>query len=409
MPSSPEADTEIKSLIEGVQRDVKGFKDTHAELLKAKADGKAVSDLESKIAALNLAIDTKQDEIKARVDRIETALRRTKTDPEGKGQTEEQIAHKKALDTYLRKGRNEKDLQELEAKAMSVGSDPDGGFHVSPDTTGRVVTKVYETSPFRQYASAQTIGTDRLKGEYDLDEASAGWVSERGSRSETNTPQMGWWEIPVHELYANPKATQQLLDDANVNIEQWLADKVSSKFGRIENDAFVNGDGAGKPRGILTYASGTTFTNTVKQIEQINSGSNGALTADGILSLMGALKTAYQNGAIFGFTRAGITAIRKLKDSQNRYLWEPSYQAGKPSLLLGYPCIEFPDLQAIANDSLSGFFANLAVGYQIVDRQGIRTLRDPYTDKPNVSFYTTKRVGGDVVNHEAIKIQKLAA
>ena len=313
-------------------------------------------------------------------------------------------SYKAAFDRYLRK--DDRALTPDETKALSVGSDPDGGYVVNPDLSGRIVMKVFETSPMRAYASIQTISTDALEGLFDLEEAASGWVAETDTRAETNTPQVGKWRIPVHELYAKPKATQKLLDDAEINMEAWLASKVSEKFSRDEAAAFVNGNGVGKPRGFLTYADGTTLPGT---IEQFDTGANGAFAsapngADVLLSALYGLKQVYRANATWFMNRTTTGLVRRLKDSNGEFVWSPGVAAGQPATLLGYPVAAFEDMPDPATGSLSIAVGDMREGYQIVDRIGIRTLRDPYSAKPYVEFYTTKRVGGDVVNFEAVKI-----
>lgn len=318
-------------------------------------------------------------------------------------------AYKSAFDRFLRKGEEIMGMDER--KALSVGSDPDGGYVVNPDTSGRIVQKVFETSPMRAFASIQVISSDALEGLFDLNEASSGWVGETASRSETNTPEIGKWRIPVHELYAAPRATQKLLDDASINMEAWLASKVSEKFARDEAAAFVNGNGVGKPRGFLTYENGTTLPGT---IERFDTGVNGVFAAapnggDVLINALYGLKAQYRANATWFMNRATLTLTRKLKDSDGAYLWSPGIAAGQPATLLGYPVASFEDMPDPATDSLSIAVGDMREAYQIVDRLGIRTLRDPYSAKPYVEFYTTKRVGGDVVNFEAIKLIEFTA
>ena len=317
--------------------------------------------------------------------------------------------YKAAFDRFLRKG--EEVMSVDERKALSVGTDPDGGYVVNPDLSGRIVMKVFETSPMRAYASIQVISTDALEGLFDLEEASSGWVGETDARSETNTPQLGKWRIPVHELYAKPKATQKLLDDASINMEAWLASKVAEKFARDEANAFVVGNGVGKPRGFLTYGSGTTLPGT---IEQFPTGSSGAFAAapnggDVLINALYGLKAQYRANATWFMNRATMTLTRKLKDNDGAYLWSPGIAAGQPASLLGYPVASFEDMPDPAANSLSIAVGDMREAYQIVDRLGIRTLRDPYSAKPYVEFYTTKRVGGDVVNFEALKLVRFGA
>jgi HK97 family phage major capsid protein len=317
--------------------------------------------------------------------------------------------YKAAFDTFLRKG--EEVMGPDERKALSVGTDPDGGYVVNPDLSGRIVMKVFESSPMRAYASVQVISSDALEGLFDLNEASSGWVGETDSRAETNTPQLGKWRIPAHELYAKPKATQKLLDDASINMEAWLASKVAEKFARDEANAFVVGNGVNKPRGFLTYASGTTLPGT---IEQFPTGASGALASapdggDALINALYGLKQQYRANATWFMNRATLKLVRKAKDSDGAYLWSPGIAAGQPATLLGYPVASFEDMPDPASNSLSIAVGDMREAYQIVDRLGIRTLRDPYSAKPYVEFYTTKRVGGDVVNFEAIKLIKLGS
>jgi HK97 family phage major capsid protein len=205
-------------------------------------------------------------------------------------------------------------------------------------------------------------------------------------------------------MYAMPKASQKLLDDANLNVEAWLSEHISAKFGRDEATAFITGNGVNKPMGIMSYASGTSFG----QVEQINSGSSGAFTADGLIDLVYGLKEPYKANAVFLMARSSVKLVRKLKDSQNQYLWAPGLNGNSQSQLLGFPIYEAADVAAASASSLSAAFGDFRAAYQIVDRVGIRMLRDPYSSKPHILFYTTRRVGGAVKNFEAFKIHKLA-
>ena len=309
-----------------------------------------------------------------------------------------------AFGRFLRKG--EERFTPDEHKALSVGTDPDGGYVVYPDMSGRIVQRVFETSPMRAYATVQTISSDALEGLYDLDEAGASWVGETESRAETDTPQIGRYRIPAHELSAKPQATQKLLDDAAINMEAWLSTKVADKFARTEASAFVTGNGINKPRGFLTYTDGTTLPGT---IEQFDTGVNGAFAAapsggDILISALYGLKAPYRANAVWAMNRATTTLTRKLKDTDGSYLWAPGIAAGQPASILGYPVASFEDMPDPATGSLSIAVGDWREAYTIVDRIGIRVLRDPYSSKPYIQFYTTKRVGGDVVNFEAIKI-----
>lgn len=425
---------ELAKAVEGVKTGFEAFKEANDQRIKEiEAKGAADPLLEEKLAKIERDMDAKQ----AKLDQFELAMKRqsrTVVDEKGneidldakaakwanmvarsRGTRVEDFgakqldAYKQAFDTFLRKG--DEIIGADEKKALSVGTDPDGGYVVHPDMSGAIVTKVFETSPMRAYASIQVISTDALEGLYDLEESASGWVSETDARSETGTPQLGKWRIPVHELYAKPKATQKILDDAEINMEAWLANKVSEKFARDEAAAFVNGSGVNKPRGFLTYPDGTTLPGT---IERINTGANGAFAAapnggDALIDALYGLKAQYRANATWFMNRATTKLARKLKDSDGAYLWSPGIAAGQPASLLGYPIAAFEDMPNPATGSLSIAVGDMRAAYQIVDRVGIRTLRDPYSAKPYVEFYTTKRVGGDVINFEAIKLIEFSA
>ncbi|MFW0776999.1 MAG: phage major capsid protein [Rickettsiales bacterium] len=347
------------------------------------------------------------DNYKSRLDQIETAYNRPSLDDNMLGQksTSSNGEYSKAFRNYLRKGMDA-GLEALQTKALSVGSDPDGGYLVTPTMSSKIVQAIFETSPMRQLASIETISSDALEMIDDHDEAEAGWTTETAVVTETDTPTIAKRNIPTHELYAQPKATQKLVDDAAIDVESWLADKISDIFARKENTAFVSGDGVGQPRGILSYAAGTSWG----QIEQIDSGSDGAVTADGLINLFYSLKDEYSKRANFLMNRTVVQSVRLLKEATtNQYLWQPGLAAGTPDTLMGVPVHLAADMPVAASDSLSVAVGDFKSAYQIVDRHGIRILRDPFTEKPFIKFYATKRVGGDVVNYDAVKLLKLAA
>jgi len=316
------------------------------------------------------------------------------------------IAYNENFEHALRRGKLTPDQE----KALAVGQDPDGGYWVSPDKSGEIVKIVHETSPIRQQCSVVQIGTDALEGTRDLQQGAASWVTELESRTESSTPQIEVWRIPVHELHAQPAATQKMLDDAQFDVEGWLADKTAEAFMLAENTAFVSGTGVGKPRGFTTYAAGVPSSTTFEVIEQVGTGTSAAFDAttpgDVFHTTIGKMKQPYLAACRWGMNRTTLAETRKIKDGDGTYLWEKSFQANQPFILLGYPVDMFEDMAAIAGNSLSIAFANWRRAYTVVDRIGIRVLRDPYTSKPKVLFDTTKRVGGDVTNFEAIKLIK---
>ena len=426
---------DVLASVDGVNRAFDEFKKANDEALKQKLDGKSVDVLiEEKTAKINADISAHQktlddfiasqkrksrsllDENGNEIDLDKKAydwISQSVGDRSRKATGEDLQAYKGAFDTFLRKGDQIMDRDE--AKALSVGSDPDGGFQVHPDMGGSVVTRVFETSAMRAYASVQTISTDSLEGTVDDDEAAAEWTSETGTRSETGTPQIGTWRIPVHELHASPRATQKILDDASTDIEAWLAGKVADKFARAENAAFVNGDGVDRPRGFLTYDDWASAGDYQRDgLEQFDSGVDGGFAVapnggDILIKVTNQLKAPYRANANWFMNRTTCEMVRKLKDSDGAYIWQPGLAAGQPSSLLSYSVASFEDMPDPATGSLSLAFGDMRATYQIVDRMGIRVLRDPYSAKPYVVFYSTKRTGGDVISFEALKIIKLAA
>lgn len=418
--------SEQKSAVEQVESLFTKFREANDERLKSIEQNVTAADglLTEKTEKLNAAIDEALDRAKAAEEAAVSAKRNRLAEAgaervkaadlaafgrragESVGE-DEYLEAKGQFRAWMAKGS----VGSWVEKAMSVDSDPEGGYLVMPDTSGRIAGLVYETSPMRQVAAVQTISTDALEGLRDLDEAGAGWVSERGSRTATDSPQLGKYRIPVHEIYAMPEATQKILDDAEIDPESWLAGKVADKFARTENTAFVTGDGVGKPRGFTTYTAGTPSATTYDVVEQNATGVSGDFAASDPANIMFdtvySLKAPYRQGAVWAMNRTTQAAVRKLKDGDGNYLLTPDFRSGSLGVsMLGFSIVEFEDMADIAANSLSIAFGNFGVGYQIVDRTGVRVLRDPFSNKPYVQFYTTKRVGGDVVNFEAIKLIK---
>lgn len=394
------SDVSIKEVAEELQKSLHDFRQyVDKELKEIKEKGVADPTTVDTIHKLNDRIDTLQ----AKISR--PALPR-----DDKAAIAED---RKELADFLRRGSvSEKAL--ARQKAMSEGSDADGGFFVSPDTSGRIITKLIEMTPLRGLANVISTGKEKVEGIVDRDDAGGGWVSETGSRSDTTTPAIQKYEIPVHEMHASPKQTQNLIDDGDFDVAAWLEQRVGVKFATLENAGFITGTGAGQPRGFTTYTTAATAdsSRTWGQIEHVATGTAGDWTAanvDKIFDLESALKQGYRQGAAFLGPKSVLLKVRKMKTGDGQFLWQPGLQAGKPSLLIGYPYNESEDMPAIAANSLSLAFANWQEAYTIVDRRGIRVLRDPFSSKPYVVFYTTKRVGGAVLNFDAIKMLKFAA
>ena len=433
---------EIKNILDKQGEAFDQFKKANDELLKAKAEGKSVEAIEAKLAKISTDLD-KFAEIKEQFEEIEKKLARPGFNSDPKD-AEAKAAELKSFNNTLRaeyqaKGRafpGEFDqdgyaayksgffkvtagvqmdsLSSDERKAMSAGSDPDGGYMLPHSTMGRMVTKLYEQSIMRQIADVVTISTDKIEGIVDDDEADAGWVSELGSRSDSGTPQVRKYEIAAHEMYAMPKISQKLIDDASTDVEGWLAGKVADKFARVEGTAFWQGTGAGQPRGLAMYTTAATADGSRAwgQFEHVKSGANGdfhTTQLDPLHDIQGAMKDHFLQNAQWVMRREVRTKARKLKESTtNRYLWEPGMQVGAPERLNGDPVRVDQYMPTLATDSLSLAFGDFRQAYTIVDRLGVRTLRDPYTAKPYIVYYSTKRTGGGAMNFEAVKFLKFS-
>lgn len=366
--------------------------------------------LNEKVSRLDQVINKTQDDISA----LKTAMRR----PSFSGDNASLLTgfdseYKSAFMQYVTKGIEPDHA--MFTKEMSVISDPQGGYSVPVDMSDRIITRQQDTTPMRQLATVMNISSDAVEMLRDTTEAEAQWVSELGTRSDTDQGAIGRIRITAHELYAQPKATQKLLDDSILNVEEWLINRVAAKFSVRENTAFVSGDGVGQPRGFLSYTTAATAdaSRNWGVLEHVATGVAGAFptsdASDVLITLMNKLKAGYLAKAAWLMPRSVVDMIRKFKESgTGAYIWQPSLQAGTPATILGYPVVLAEDMPSVSSGSYSVAFGNFEEGYTIVDRKGLQTLRDPYTAAPFVKFRCSKRVGGDVVNFDAIKLLKFA-
>lgn len=357
--------------------------------------------LEEKVERLDRALS----EQKAMVDRAMLNGRRPNlaVDP---AETE----HKSAWSAYLRRGDSTA-LAQFEAKALSAGSGPDGGYVAPPELDRMIESRLRQVSPMRAIATVRTTGAAVFKKPISVAGAGSGWTGETGARDQTASPALAMLEFPTAELYANLAATQTLLDDAYVNIEEWIAGEVEEAFAGQERAAFVLGDGDNKPRGFLDYDLVPESAHVWGKIGYVASGVDGGFAAadpaDALIDLIYAPKPQFRQNARFVMNRKTVSAVRKLKDADGRYIWEPSDAGG--ATLLGYPITEIEDMPDIAVGAPAIAFGDFARGYLVIDRAGVRVLRDPYSAKPYVLFYVTKRVGGGVQNFDAVKALKFSA
>lgn len=324
------------------------------------------------------------------------------------------LAHKAAFDGYVRRGDASR-LARIEEKALAVGtnSGADGGYLVPPETEAAVNSALKAISPMRAISGIRQVSGSVYNRPFATTGVGTGWTAETASRTQTTTPTLANLQFPTMELYAMPAASQSLLDDTIVNIDEWLAEEVRIAFAEQEGSAFVTGDGSNKPKGFLAYDTVANASWAWGKIGFVTSGAAGAFPAsnpgDKILDLVYAAKAPYRANGTFMMSRATVSAVRKLKDGQGNYLWQPANAPGEWPSLLGYPVAESEDMPDIAADAFGIAFGDFSRGYLIVDRAGIRVLRDPYSAKPYVLFYTTKRVGGGVQDFDAIKLLKFSA
>lgn len=321
------------------------------------------------------------------------------------------MEHKAAFDAYVRRGE-EAGLRELEAKAFSGTTGADGGYLVPPETDTEIGRRISVVSPMRALSTVRTVSSAVLKKPFAAAGLSTGWVAETAARPQTNTPQLAELSFPTMELYAMPAATQGLLDDSAVDIEAWIAGEVDIVFAEQEGDAFIRGDGVNKPKGFLSYTTVAESAWSWGNIGYIASGAAGAWKATGpsdtLVDLVYALKAGHRQNGTFMMNRKTQGDIRKFKDAEGNYLWRPPVAGDQPASLMGFPIAEAEEMPDVGANALAVAFGDFRSGYLVVDRAGVRILRDPYSAKPYVLFYTTKRVGGGVQNFEAIKVVKFA-
>lgn len=315
-------------------------------------------------------------------------------------------AYEKSFRVALSRDKQELDADQL--KALSSSVDPRGGYLITPAMSQRVIGVIRETSPLRQLATVETIGTDKLEMPRDMNRVTSGWVGEEEARAETTTPEVGHISIAVNEMYAKPRAPQTYLEDASINAEAWLAGKIGEAFALDEASAFISGNGVNKPRGLLSYATATTddASRSWGTFQHVLSGAAAGVTADVLKAFPYRFKEGYTANANWMMNRLCVLEIMLLKDGEGRYLWQPSMTDGQPSSLLGYPLRMATDMPTFSTNSLSIAFGDFARAYTIVDRLGITTLRDPYSAKPLVEFYSRRRVGGAAVHFESVKFIK---
>ena len=356
---------------------------------------------EADIAALRGDVD----EVKSRLDKVARAASRPVI---GAGAATETAEVKGFVDGYLRRGR------ETELKSISGATPREGGYAVPRQIDAVIAAELAEISPIRAIAQVVQTGTAGYRKLVATGGIASGWVSETAPRPGTGTPTFAEIAPPSGDLYANPAASQAMLDDVAFDIETWLASEIAIEFARAEGTAFVNGTGVGQPAGFLTAPTATADdgTRAFGTVQYVGTGSDtglGAAADSTLIDLIHTLKSGHRQGAVFVMNSATLANVRKLKTADGAFLWQPGLVEGQPDRLLGYPVIEAEDMPDIAGGAFPIAFGNFRHGYLIAEQSATRVLRDPFTNKPFVHFYATKRIGGKVLDSNAIKLLKIEA
>ncbi|MGZ0480735.1 phage major capsid protein [Citrobacter freundii] len=392
---------DVEQVAQELQAKFDAFKEKNDKRLEAveQEKGKLAGEVETLNGKLS-----ELDELKSALEEELKQVKRPSGGPHSKAASE----HKTAFIGFMRKGKDD-GLRELERKALQVGVDEDGGYAVPEELDRTILNLLKDEVVMRQEATTITVGGANYKKLVNLGGTASGWVGETDARPETDASKLGQIEPFMGEIYGNPQATQTMLDDAFFNVEDWINSELAIEFAEQEEIAFTSGNGTKKPKGFLAYAStlDPDKTRAFGTLQHILSGAAAGVTADAIIKLVYTLRKVHRNGAKFMMNNNSLFAIRILKDSEGNYLWRPGLELGQPSSLAGYGVAENEQMPDIAADAKAIAFGNFKRGYTIVDRIGTRILRDPYTKKPFVGFYTTKRTGGMLVDSQAIKLLQI--
>lgn len=389
--------TEIKALVEDVNKAFATFKDEHTKQIEAIKKGQSDALQALKVENINADIDRLQKEVEDAHVKIAAA----QNDVPGRKIKDKE--YNDAFQAHMKRG----DIQ----AALNKGAADNGGYLAPTEWDRTIGDKLVLVSPMRQICTVQPTSKASFTKLFNLKGTTSGWVGETAARPATDNATFSPFTYTTGEIYANPSATQQILDDAEIDLESWLASEVQEQFAYQEGSAFLSGDGTNKPTGLLTYVTGAAnaAAHPYGAIGVVNSGAAAAITADGIVDLIYDLPSIYTGNARFIMNRKAQGVIRKLKDGQGNYLWQPSYVAGQPATLAGFPITEIPGMPDVAANAIPLMFGDFKKGYLVLDRVGVRVLRDPYTNKPYVSFYTTKRVGGGLLDPQTMRALKVSA
>lgn len=385
----------------------------HADFMPANLNTKSLDDdpvvvATKKIAAkINEMKETHLD-MEKRLDAFEKKANRPGVT--GLGDKHSKSAESDALGKFIRKG-DASALEDLSTKAMSTGSGEDGG-HAVPDIIAKGLEKLeHQASAIMRLATIVEVETGSYKKLVNLGGTGSGWVAETAARPNTGSPKLASVNIKLGELYANPQATQQMIDDASFNVEQFVTEEVGEKFADQLGSALISGDGTDKPKGILSYTN-TAEADKIRAfgtLQHVETETLALISFDDVKALRSSLNAKYRPGAAFVMNDTTALLLSLIKDNNGRYMWQDAVSTGEPATLLGYPVEIDENMPDVAAGAIPVAFGNFQRGYHIPQRFGIRMLRDPFTSKPYINFYATKRIGGGVVNSECIKLLKIKA
>lgn len=383
---------EVKATVEALNQAFATFKDEHTKQLQEVKAGTADALQALKVDRINADIE----KLQAAVDEANTKIAAGQMTGTAAGGLKDK-EYSAAFQAHMKRG----DIQ----ASLNKGTASEGGYLAPVEWDRTISNRLLEISPLRAICAVQSISTNGFSKLFATRGTTSGWVGETAARPVTGTSTFASLTYNTGEIYANPSASQQMLDDAEINLEAWLAGEVETEFSYQEGLAFLTGDGVNKPTGLLTYITGAAnaAVHPYGAIATVKTGAAAALTSDGLIDLTASLPTEIAGGARMIANRNTITAIRKLKDGQGNYLWQPSFVAGAPATVNGYGISEVAGMPDVAAGSKPIVFGDFKRGYLVVDRTGVRLLRDPYSNKPYVSYYLTKRVGGGLLHPDYLK------
>ncbi|MEO1035221.1 MAG: phage major capsid protein [Pseudomonadota bacterium] len=408
---------ELKETIDKLGRAFEEFKTQNDKRLDNIEQGKGIADIEANLEKLNSDLD-ELGGLKDRLEKAEIALAKRR-----QFVSDDQVDRKSAIaefkdllatgnDETRRKYNDQARENGIDLKAINIGTGADGGFAVPEVIEQTILDLVRDFSPMREVATVRTISTSDYKELHNIGGTSSGWVGETAARPETNSPQLAEVAPPIGEIYAEPQATQVSLEDLFFDVEGWINSEIADEFALQEGASFISGTGTNQPEGLLTGAAPVATADATRAygtLQYVPSGAAAAVNSgDALIDVVYTPKRAYRRNAAWQANRATLATIRKLKDGDGDYLWAPGLANGEPATLLGYRVVENEDMPDIAADAFPLAFGDWARGYMILDRVGISMLRDPYTNKPFIKFYTRKRVGGIKRDTNAIKLLKVA-